>query len=142
MGTGPGSGCSGRTLSFPDTFVERRGFVSSWMARCVLIADVVALALAAPALADMVQAKPTSLFGNSSPVCARSGPVRLGRHHDVIVSGPSRRSSSFTRPSHTSTSFNLLSNIPISRSIPIRASAVPMRASVQSPVPSPNRVRS
>jgi hypothetical protein len=29
VGTGPGSGCSGRTLSFPVTFVERRGFVSS-----------------------------------------------------------------------------------------------------------------
>jgi hypothetical protein len=29
VGTGPGSGCSGRTLSFPETFVERRGFVSS-----------------------------------------------------------------------------------------------------------------
>ena len=29
VGTGAGSGCSGRTLSFPETFVERRGFVSS-----------------------------------------------------------------------------------------------------------------
>lgn len=90
-------------------------------------------------------AKPR-LSNSKTPNLTRSDSVR---YLENILSlpystpcGPSNTSSSFTRRSHRSTSFSLLCSNPISRSIPIRASAVPMRASVQLPVPSPDNVRS